>query len=165
MLKILLLLLEGLPHTAPAYDDVTKPKTYPKLACIIWRPDTKYETCKCITQQGTTTKVPISTCKNLANNGYFDPAKQDPEEIERANQREEMQYRVAMESAAKAGLNPVEEFEKHIKKYVIGTRRPYDHFFNGTGVERTAPSSAVNAGGSVANNNYSSAEPSYSQGF
>ena len=140
--------IEGLPHTAPVYDDVSKPKTYPKLACIIWRPDTEHETCKCITQQGTTTKVPISTCKNLANNGYFDPAKEDREQIAERNQRDEMQYRVAMDTAARAGLNPVEEYEKHSNRTVIGNRRPYDHFFSGTGVERTASSSGGGGGDS-----------------
>lgn len=133
--------IDGLPHTAPAYDEVTKPKTYPRLACIVWRPDTKYESCKCLTQQGTTVKVPASTCKNMANNGMFDPAREDPEMVAERNRRDEMQYRVAMETAANAGLNPVEEYEKQRRGvYVVGNVRPYDHFFAGTGVARTAPS-------------------------
>jgi hypothetical protein len=60
-----------------------------------------------------------------------------------------MQYRVAMDTAAKAGLNPIEEYEKHSNQYAIGNRRPYDHFFTGTGVERKASSSAsANTAGS-----------------
>jgi len=157
--------IEGLPHTAPAYDDVTKPKSYPKLACIIWRPDTEFEQCKCITQQGTTTKVPASTCKNLANNGMFDPAKEDPEVIAERKQRDEMQYRVAMQTAVESGLNPIQEYEKQrAGVYHIGNRRPYDHFYNGTGREKTATSSGSNSD-MGANTSYQSPQQQYQERY
>jgi len=60
--------VDGLPFTAPRYDDLTKPVEAPfPAACVIIR-----DHCTCYTQQGT--KLPMtgeSLCREIAMNGFF----------------------------------------------------------------------------------------------
>lgn len=59
--------LPDLPHTAPAYDDVTKPVTAPyPAACVSFRSE-----CKCYTQQGTRMVVSAMLCAQIVERGYF----------------------------------------------------------------------------------------------
>jgi zona occludens toxin len=135
--------IAGLPHTAPIYDDVTKPVTYPKLSCMGWVKTGGVQDCKCLTQQGTSVKVPRDTCLNIAKNGLFDPAKEDREQIDERRFRDEMQTRVAMQTAVDSGLEPSELVRATVNNSsLIGTVRPYDHFFEGTGKERGSSSSS-----------------------
>ena len=61
--------IKGMPYTAQLYDEVTKPKIYPKLACVSNR-----QRCWCYTQQSSRVDVPESMCRNIVERGYFDPA-------------------------------------------------------------------------------------------
>lgn len=64
--------LEGLAHTAPAYDEVTKPVDAPiPVGCM----EMKRE-CKCITQQGTTYTTTKEICRQFINGGMFIPWRQ-----------------------------------------------------------------------------------------
>jgi zona occludens toxin len=65
----------GLAHTAPVYDEVTQPVTFPKPQCVHW---VKSDSCQCYSQQATKLDVPLDTCKNLVDNGWFDSTKEDP---------------------------------------------------------------------------------------
>lgn len=57
----------GLPHTAPRYDEVTKPTTAPMpVACVAKKND-----CVCFTQQATKMYVPEQQCREIIANGYF----------------------------------------------------------------------------------------------
>jgi zona occludens toxin len=59
--------LEGLPHTAPRYDDLTKPVSVPfPAACI-----SMGERCTCYTQQATVMDVKKPLCLQIVKNGYF----------------------------------------------------------------------------------------------
>lgn len=59
--------IEGLPHTAPRYDEVTKPTTAPfPAACVKMA-----ARCECYTQQGTKLPTPGDMCKQIVANGYF----------------------------------------------------------------------------------------------
>lgn len=59
----------GLPHTAPKYDELTKPTAVPvPAACIQY---SNGEKCKCMTQQATPLDVPFNMCVEFARNGYF----------------------------------------------------------------------------------------------
>lgn len=59
--------IEGLPHTAPRYDEVTKPTTAPfPAACVRMA-----SRCECYTQQGTKLPTPGEMCKQIVSNGYF----------------------------------------------------------------------------------------------
>lgn len=60
----------GLPHTAPIYDHLTKPKTYPWPNCIS---DSKFIKCSCYSQQGTRMEIPHYRCKSIIENGLFNP--------------------------------------------------------------------------------------------
>lgn len=59
--------IAGLPHTAPRYDEVTKPTTAPfPAACVKMA-----ARCECYTQQGTKLPTPGELCKQIVANGYF----------------------------------------------------------------------------------------------
>lgn len=66
----------GLEHTAPKYDEITKPVRAPiPAACMQMK---SQRVCKCYTQQGTPMQVNYDTCVQIATNGYFqdfDPEK------------------------------------------------------------------------------------------
>lgn len=67
--------IEDLPHTAPAYDEVTKPADAPvPVGCI----DSKRTGCKCYTQQGTRYQTSDAMCRQImANNGLYRPWHKD----------------------------------------------------------------------------------------
>lgn len=59
--------VEGLPHTAPAYDKVTEPKEAPyPAACLA-----STKRCHCYSQQGTKLATPDSLCRQIADGGFF----------------------------------------------------------------------------------------------
>lgn len=82
--------IPDVPSSAPLYDELTKPKTYPKLSCVmssdegyIERNKGRYRVvrgaerayiCECFTQQGTWHKTSFAFCQNTVKHGYFDPA-------------------------------------------------------------------------------------------
>lgn len=72
--------LAGLPHTAPAYDQMTtQPSDMPMpQACVQMR-----DLCKCFTEQGTSiSDMPKDMCQNIVSNGYYNPyksARREPE--------------------------------------------------------------------------------------
>lgn len=55
------------PHTAPAYDKVTEPKSAPYPAACVYM-GTK---CRCYTQQATIMQVTPETCIQIVRNGFF----------------------------------------------------------------------------------------------
>ncbi len=59
--------VEGLPQTAPRYDEVTKPVAAPyPAACVeMW------DRCDCFTQQGTKLQVKSMMCKSIVASGFF----------------------------------------------------------------------------------------------
>ena len=60
---------EGLPHTAPRYDEVTKPTIAPMPAACL---QSLSGGCKCYTQQGTLiAATPEEICRSIVRNGYF----------------------------------------------------------------------------------------------
>lgn len=74
--------LPGLPHTAPAYDEVTRPVEAPyPAACVEMQGD-----CRCYTQQATRMAVPVDLCRSIVGGGFFvdwqtslDRSRGDPE--------------------------------------------------------------------------------------
>jgi zona occludens toxin len=61
--------IDGLPHTAPAYDDLAKPQSVPApQACVEMG-----NKCKCYTDQATPIEVPDDMCKNIVKNGIYLP--------------------------------------------------------------------------------------------
>lgn len=60
--------VEGLPHTAPVYDSLTEPKTFPKYNCI-----STSDRCQCYTQQATRVDTTDQICRKIIEYGYFDP--------------------------------------------------------------------------------------------
>ena len=59
--------IDGLPHTAPRYDEVTKPTIAPYPAACISMGDK----CKCYTQQGTLLPPDKNLCTQIVANGFF----------------------------------------------------------------------------------------------
>ena len=86
--------LPDVPSSAPIYDEVTRPVTYPKLSCmhtadtelikrnhqrfVVGFRDGRLYGCRCNTQQGTRAVVSFDGCMAYVNEGAFDPAKPDP---------------------------------------------------------------------------------------
>ncbi|GAB6140861.1 zonular occludens toxin domain-containing protein [Methylosoma difficile] len=67
--------IPNLPQSAPAYADIAKPVTFPKLSgCLLSK---KTEQCFCYTQQGTKYEVEQSLCRDYIKNLPFDPYKPD----------------------------------------------------------------------------------------
>jgi zona occludens toxin len=82
--------LPDVPSSAPIYDTLTEPKTYPRLSCVISsdpnyieRNTKRYRVvtagkksyiCECYTQQGTWHKTTFAYCKNAVEYGAFDAA-------------------------------------------------------------------------------------------
>lgn len=72
--------VEGLLHTAPIYDEITKPKDAPwPAACI-----RSARTCKCWDQQGNAYKTTEQVCGQIVANGIFKPhADRERNELQR----------------------------------------------------------------------------------
>lgn len=59
--------VEGLPHTAPVYDEVTVARTAPvPVACIA-----SAQRCRCWSQQATAIEVPDDLCRRIVRDGFF----------------------------------------------------------------------------------------------
>lgn len=59
--------LPDFPHTAPAYDEVTRPRVAPyPAACVEMG-----KTCKCYTQQATVLHVSVAVCLQIVRHGFF----------------------------------------------------------------------------------------------
>jgi len=63
--------IEGLPFTAPIYDDLQKPKTVPKMLCVI-RESSGF--CYCKTEQMTTIDISVDMCHQIVKNGIYNPS-------------------------------------------------------------------------------------------
>jgi len=76
----------GLAHTAPKYDDITKPTIAPvPAACVANQARDK---CNCYSQQGTLMATPIAMCLDIVSRGYFmdfDPDQNS--QVDRESQR------------------------------------------------------------------------------
>lgn len=60
-------LISDIPHSAPIYDEVTKPTTAPVIsACVESKSN-----CKCFSQQGTALYISDATCKHFVRFGQF----------------------------------------------------------------------------------------------
>lgn len=57
----------GMPHTAPKYDELTKPKRVPVPAMCV----SSSKACKCFTQQATPIDVGADSCRQFARDGFF----------------------------------------------------------------------------------------------
>ncbi len=67
--------VEGVPQSAPAYDDF-EVKDYPRPICYI---SARFDECRCVTQQGSRLAMQQAMCRLIVENGYFDPFK-DPDD-------------------------------------------------------------------------------------
>lgn len=82
--------LANVPSSAPVYDELTTPQSFPKLYCVSSSdPDVyarqfsrmssavvngKPTVCQCYTQQATRFSTDFAFCASAVDNGYFDPA-------------------------------------------------------------------------------------------
>jgi hypothetical protein len=64
--------IEGLPHTAPRYDELTAPTDAPyPVGCYTVKQSSDAYTCKCVTQQGTPFRATPEFCLGVVRNGFF----------------------------------------------------------------------------------------------
>lgn len=64
--------MPGLPHTAPVYDEVTRPAEAPYPAACVQMAS---KGCRCYSQQGTLLQVSNDICVQIVANGWFIPWK------------------------------------------------------------------------------------------
>lgn len=81
--------IAGVPHSAPRYDEITKPTTAPYAAACVYATDR--DICKCYSQQGTPLTIDKKQCRYIAENGYFldfepDSRKRDDRRSDQAEQ-------------------------------------------------------------------------------
>jgi len=85
--------VQDLPASAPVYDALTEPQTFPKPVCVattdreliarnykrmqVGDSDEGLTGCRCNTQQGTRLDVSFGFCMSVVQNGYFDDTKPD----------------------------------------------------------------------------------------
>lgn len=69
--------IEGLPHTAPRYDELTAPVRVPTIVGCVWLPKSKRG--HCYTQQGTKTFPGEAFIKQYVENGMFEDYERGPE--------------------------------------------------------------------------------------
>lgn len=85
--------IPGVPSSAPIYDDLTKPVTFPKPSCyatsdtyILHRKARTLKLgdrhgrphgCACLSQQGSRMDIPFDACMDMVENGSFDATKPD----------------------------------------------------------------------------------------
>jgi zona occludens toxin len=69
----------GLAHSAPVYQELFVPVTFPKPLCIEFqiRPDSSATRCKCFTQQLTRYDTSDQNCRFWVDHGWFDPTRED----------------------------------------------------------------------------------------
>lgn len=71
----------NMPESAPIYDDIAQPQTFPKLSACMQMGDD----CKCYSQQGTKIHVPLVQCMQYVKDGWFDHYRPDGRESMRAD--------------------------------------------------------------------------------
>ncbi len=67
--------IPDLLHTAPIYDDLTDPVSFPRIAACVVIPRSPF--CQCYSQQATKLSVSEQSCYSIVHNGYFDPTVPD----------------------------------------------------------------------------------------
>lgn len=74
----------NIPESAPAFIDLVKPSTFPKLAGCAVNPK-KPDDCRCYTQQATRYNVSVDMCRAYIKYGKFDPYRGDGVGVSAAN--------------------------------------------------------------------------------
>ncbi len=67
--------IDSIPHSAPKYDELTAPRSYPRPAACI---ESARLGCRCYTQQATPFAIGADQCRDIVAHGYFDEARSDP---------------------------------------------------------------------------------------
>lgn len=75
--------LQGVPHSAPAYDKVYEVRDFPRPQCIQRQSDSS---CHCYTQQATPLDIAQDRCEAIVANGYWDPTREPPKARQVNNQ-------------------------------------------------------------------------------
>lgn len=81
----------GLLHTAPAYDEITKPVDAPTITGCVERKKTG--DCKCYDQQGNTYKTTVEICRTYLEDGMFIAWKAPDRQQQLGQQRQQPQER------------------------------------------------------------------------
>jgi zona occludens toxin len=94
--------IEGLPQTAPKYDELTKPSVVPVPAgCVASK-----SSCGCWTQQATPIRMSEQMCRDIVKNGYF----QDFENVAQSRQDLKEEKSSGLQNVKSDYHNPVSSF-------------------------------------------------------
>ena len=113
--------LDNVPSSAPVYDQLTEPQSFPRLYCMASHDPNTYareftrmasavvngrETvCQCYTQQGTRVATDFAFCFNAVQNGYFDPTLPD-RSTQQAYQQQPQQQPQQLQQAPNPDFRP-----------------------------------------------------------
>lgn len=131
--------IPGVASSAPIYDDLTKPVSFPKPSCYstksedvisskrkvlkLGNRDGRLHGCACLSQQGTRMDVPFNACMNMVQNGSFDHTK--PDYQQRAEGGPDALRAAGTPSAAPAKPDPVPVVPARPKEIVsVGGGKP-----------------------------------------
>ncbi|HEY8606098.1 MAG TPA: zonular occludens toxin domain-containing protein [Noviherbaspirillum sp.] len=95
--------VDGLPHTAPKYDAMTKPEHVPVPAACVH----SGSRCQCYTQQATKLQVPHNLCLDIAHNGYFQEFEANRDRAHQSAQYLSRQDRLPISGAESRDRSPV----------------------------------------------------------
>ena len=116
-----------IPASAPMYDELTKPVSYPRLYCVSSSEPAIYTrnsdsprqivngqptVCQCYTQQGTRVPTEFQFCADVVRYGYFDPAIPDrgvsaPGDVQQVQQPSLQQAALAQPFESRQPSGPV----------------------------------------------------------
>ncbi|GJL80358.1 MAG: hypothetical protein NPINA01_33470 [Nitrospinaceae bacterium] len=69
--------IDNQPWTAPVYDEIRKPVSYPRPQCVEGKNKQGELVCICYSQQASRMQIDDELCKGIVRLGYFDPAVPD----------------------------------------------------------------------------------------
>jgi zona occludens toxin len=95
--------VEGLPHTSPKYDELTKPTRVPVPSACVQRASG----CLCFSQEGTPIGTPEKTCSDIVKHGHFvdfepEPNKEQKQPIHQQKEPEKPASKLAVMTPSKS---------------------------------------------------------------
>lgn len=77
--------VDGVPWSAPFYDELTKPVSFPQIVGCVEGVKKEVYQCSCYTQQSTVVTVPLSVCQSYIKHRAFNPFIPDSGSVADAN--------------------------------------------------------------------------------
>lgn len=114
--------IPDVPHSAPAYDEVTEVKTFPRPQCI---EALERRSCYCYTQQATPLQISTEMCLRIVNSGWFNPFIDEEEDRDREERESRRRERTSPRAASLGHRLRQRESDYPPNTTIIGTESNY----------------------------------------